>query len=403
MAKSKKILYLVTQSEWGGAQKYIFDLATNLVADFEIVVSAGEGDGELFQKLEQQNIRTVRLQNLKRAINPFFDFMALLKLKKLIKKEKPDIIHLNSSKISILGSLAYRFIIRDTRYKIQDTRLIYTVHGWVFNEPLPSWKKWLYLILEKFTAKFKDKIICVSEYDKQVALENKICPAEQLVTIHNGIDLNNIQFLNKDEAKEKLFNFISNNDTRYTIRPPASLREALRAGDTRYTIVGTIANLYQTKGLNYLIEAAKLVTKNHPQTLFIVIGQGPERNSLKEQIKKAGLEKSFFLLGNIKEGWNYLKAFDIFVLPSIKEGFPYTVLESLAAKLPIIATKVGGVPEIINDGINGLLIEPKNSQKLAVTIERLLDDESLRQQLTSNIDLIQFSLKQMVDKAKELY
>lgn len=379
---ANKILYLITQSEWGGAQKYIFDLAKSLKNQSEIIVVAGEGAGELFRKCENENIRTHQLKYLKRAINPLFDFFALFELIKLIKKEKPNIIHLNSSKISILGSLAAKLIIGNWKF------VIYTVHGWVFNEPLPWWHKKIYFVIEKFTAKFKDKIICVSEYDKNIAIKNNICQENKLNTIHNGIDYENLKFLDKQTAKNQLFNLI---ETRYKIQ------------DTRYTIIGTVANLYKTKGINYLIDAASRIIKQNSQVLFMVIGDGLERKNLEHQINRLNLRNNFFLLGNINNAYQYLKAFNIFVLPSVKEGLPYTILEALAAKLPVIATKVGGIPEIIHDGINGLLVEPKNSATLQQAIQRLLNNPLLNQQLISHINLDDFSLDEMVRKTTAIY
>ena len=394
--KKPKILYLITQSEWGGAQKYIYDLAVNLTESYDIVIAAGQGNGELFKQcghenirtLEHGSIRTFRLKHLKRGINPFFDFMALWEIRRLIKTEQPDIVHLNSSKISILGSLANKSI----GYQ---PSIIYTAHGWVFNEPLPGWQKKLYLLLEKFTAKYKDKIICVSGYDKKVALENKICPAEKLIAIHNGIDFNNLDFFDQNTARQNLFNLISNNDS------PASPLDFARG--ERLAIIGAIANLYPTKGLKYLVEAAENVIKEHPQTIFLALGEGQERKNLEAQIKKAGLENNFFLLGNIDQAYRYLKGFDIFVLPSVKEGLPYTLLEAMSAGLPIIATKVGGAPEIIKDNINGLLIEPKNSKQLTEALNKLINNQSLMQQLTSNINLTDFSLEKMIKETTCTY
>jgi len=377
MAKIKKILYLVTQSEWGGAQKYIFDLATNLPENFDVLVATGEGNDELLSKLQDKNIKTIKLKYLKRAINPFFDILAFFEIKKLLKNERPDVIHLNSSKISILGSLVAKSIFNPP------SLIIYTAHGWVFNEPLPFWKKNLYLKLERYTAKFKNKIICVSEFDKQVALDNKICLENKLVTIHNGINVNNLQFFDKNEARQKL-------------------NKGYEISDKEY-VIGTIANLYKTKGLNYLIEAANEIVKQISDIQFVIIGEGPEEQYLKLKIKNSELKNSIIMTGKIDEAHKYLKAFDIFILPSIKEGLPYTLLEAITAKLPIIATKVGGIPEIIEDQTNGLLVEPANPQKLANAIIKLLNDNSLKQLLISNINLDKFSLQQMIDKTLVLY
>src|SRR3989338_11718614 len=137
----KKILYLVTQSDFGGAQRYVYDLATSISNNFSVIIAGGEPghDGELAKKLAEKNIRYIHLSHLKRAISPWRDFLAFWQIVKLIKKERPDIIHLNSSKVSILGSLAAK--IKNLKSKI---KIIYTVHGWVFNEELPVWKKYCY-------------------------------------------------------------------------------------------------------------------------------------------------------------------------------------------------------------------------------------------------------------------
>ena len=133
MAKISKILYLITQSEWGGAQRYIFDLATNLPLNrYEISVAAG-GNQKLHTKLDEKNIKSYKLKNLVREINPIKDLKAYFEIKRLLKEVKPDILHLNSSKAGIIGAIASKHA--------GVKKIIYTVHGFVFNEPMPSWKK----------------------------------------------------------------------------------------------------------------------------------------------------------------------------------------------------------------------------------------------------------------------
>jgi len=154
----KKILFIVTQSEFGGAQRYIFDLATSLKNQFQIIVAAGppaaklwqagkNPTGELFKRLQSNNIQCHYIKNLKRAINPIYDLFAFFEIKRLIKKEKPHIIHLNSTKAGILGSLAAPKNIRPR------PKIIYTAHGWVFNEDSIWPKRKLFLFLEKYRLK----------------------------------------------------------------------------------------------------------------------------------------------------------------------------------------------------------------------------------------------------------
>lgn len=366
----KKILYLVTQAETGGAQKYVLDLASNLgKSQFEAIVAAGgKATDPLFLNLQKNQIKYFRLKYVIRAINPVFDFLGFWEIFNLIKKEKPDVVHLNSSKVEILGSIAAKLL--------GVKKIIFTAHGYVFNEPMSNLKRKFYIFLEKFCSKFIDKIICVSEFDKQTGLKNNIAPEDKYAIIHNAINLNNYNFLEKQEARQKLEGITK-----------------IEFKDKK--IIGTIANLYKTKGLEYFIEAAKII--NRGDAVYVVIGEGDEKKILESKIKDQRLN-NFFLVGNVPNAANYLKAFDIFVLPSVKEGFPYTILEAQAVGLPIIATKVGALPEIIKDNENGILIEPKNPQLLADKIKLLLADQDLYQRIKNNTRIDQNTFREFLDQ-----
>lgn len=370
MAKISKILYLVTQSEWGGAQRYIFDLAKNLPQDKFVVTIAAGGHGPLLTKFDETRVSTVTVDNLVRQISPLKDLLCYFELKKLFKKQKPDIIHLNSSKAGIIGAIAANHA------GVQ--RIIYTVHGFVFNEPMPAWKKKFYLMAEKISAKYKNKLICVSEFDKQAGLENKISKEDKFVVIHNGIE--QINFLDRQTARDKLN------------LPQDKI------------IVGTVANFYVTKGLNYLIDAAKIVTDKIPNVIFRLVGSGNLENDIKSQIKKLNLD-SKFILEKKPEAEKYLKAFDIFVLPSVKEGLPYTIMEAMQAGLPIVATNVGGVPEMINNQ-SGVLVGPKDPQTLAENIIKLIENKNLATQLGNQAKINaknNFNLNQMIEQTIQAY
>ncbi len=379
MENKKKILYIVTQAEWGGAQKYVFDLATNLAADFDIIVAAGpDGENqELFKKLKNKNIPTHFLKHLRRAIRPCQDLLAILEIRSFLKDNNFDILHLNSSKAGMIGGLVTWSI----RKKQPALTIIYTAHGWIFLEPRSFLQRYFYLLLEKISAKLRDKTIVLSEKEKMVALKNKIGGKNQISIIPNGIQ--KIDFLEKNEARKKI-----------------NL-------DTNDFVIGTIANLYKTKGLNILIEAIKILKTKNLKVNFktVIIGEGPERKKLEEKIKTHHLENEIMLAGFIQDASKYLQAFDIFVLSSLKEGFPFSILEALSAGLPIIATKVGANPEIITDKINGLLVDPAKPEKLAEAISSLILDEKLRTQLRQaalNIST-KYGLQKMLESTKELY
>jgi len=336
--KKLKVLFTITQAEWGGAQKYVFDLAANLNKDrYEVVVAAGSNETyqfcPLLEKLKNNDIRCRYLKYLVRNINPIKDFLAFWELWRLIRKEKPDFVLLNSTKAGILGAPAGFFA--------GCKNIIFTAHGFVFNEPSSWLKRQFYILATKFSTLFLKKIITVSHFDYQSGLKAGIKP-QKMTVIHNGIDLPD--FLSKEEAK----NFLGGGEL----------------------VVGTAAYFYSNKGLGFLIKATALIKKNFK---LVIVGDGEQRSYLESLIKKHQLD-NVFLVGEIKDAYRYFKAFDIFALPSVKEGLPFVLLEAMAAGLPVVASKVGGVPEVIEDGVNGLLVEPTNVEELADALLCLLAD-----------------------------
>ena len=172
------------------------------------------------------------------------------------------------------------------------------------------------------------------------------------------------------------------------------------------TIIGTIAELHPNKGVSYLVDAMKSVVAEHPQAILVVIGDGDLGPSLHMDIKGAGLEQQVFLVGYIDQASEYLKAFDIFVLPSLKEGLPYVILEAGLASLPIVATIVGGIPELIEDMKSGVLILPKNAAELAHAISFAIDHRPLVRQYGAIFRekvLKDFSLDRMTLDVERLY
>lgn len=388
MAKTTKILYIVTQSELGGAQKNALDLAMEFKNRYPVLVAAGpDGGGKLFKQLADNKVRWHKLKWLRRsAANPLIDLLGLIEIFSLIIKERPDIIHLHSSKAGFLGSLAG---------KLAGVKVIYTVHGAVFEASFSRWARKFFLYLEKISAPFKDKIICVSANDKKLWLDYKAAPPEKLAIIHNGLDLNKMEFPSKQEARE------------YLASQSANLFEALRGATDNLKIIGTIANFFPEKGLPFFIEAANTLYKEKKlaDVLFVVMGEGPDRLLLKKIIDDHHLQDKFILTGNIAKASRYLKAFDVFVLPSIKEGLPYTILEAMAAGVPIIASHIGGIPEMIKNNENGFLLFPRDTDGLAKKITELLDNPALAQRFSeaSQKKVLEFSLYKMIAETEKAY
>ncbi|MBI2065373.1 MAG: glycosyltransferase, partial [Candidatus Yanofskybacteria bacterium] len=311
----KRILFIITQSEMGGAQRFLYNLLTQINSRYDIRVAVGsDGGPELVEKIKSLNIEVSILEKLKREISPINDIKACFEIKKIIEDFRPNTLFLLSSKAGFLGSLTAKFVIRNPQF-----RIIYRIGGWTFNDPWPAWKKKLWVNLERLSAPWKDVIIVNNEHDYNQAKELKIKPHRGLALIHNGLDIYKMEFIPREEARLKLFEKIS--------------RHSGKIFQTE-TIIGTIANLYPTKGLTALIETAEYF-KNNDTMVFFIIGEGSERPILEKLIKEKGLEKKVYLLGNIPNAKAYLQAFDIFVLPSVKEGFPWALIEAMTARLPV--------------------------------------------------------------------
>ncbi len=361
----------------GGAQRFLYDLITHLDANnYEILAAAGLGkkDG-LLEKLEKKNIRIALIKNFSN-IPGIKNILAFFEILLLTKKFKPDILYLLSSEAGFLGAFAgslYRFL---SRKKI---KIIYRIGGWAFKEPRNIVIKKIYLLAEKISAPFKNLIITNSEFDRQLAIKNKIAKAEKIVTIPNGLDVGGLKLLPKEEARKFL-------------------------GLKNEIVIGTIANLYKNKGLEYLIYAAEKI--KNPELKFVIIGDGPEKENLKRLIGETYLENSVFLTGYIDSAYKYLKAFDIFVLPSVKEGQPWTILEAMAAEIPIVATNIAGIPEMLENEKSGLLVEPADPQAIALAIEKMLTHTSLAKECAENSLITiknKFGLSDMLRKNEELF
>lgn len=368
-----KVLFVITKAGIGGAQKYVLDCVKAARNDGYDVAVASEGSGYFYETLSALGVPFHEIKSVKRDISVISDIKLIFELLSLFRKEKPDVIHLNSSKIGTVGAIAGKC----ARVK----KIVFTAHGWVFNEPRGALERWAFIAISKFAGLFQNVIICVSDFDKQAALRYHIARPEKLITIHNGIDAHKIPFLTRKEAREKLH-----------------IEEDV-------FVIGTIANFYKTKSLDTLVFAA-ISSANLEKIRFVIIGDGPEKEVIERLIEKYQLTQNFILPGVIKDANTYLKAFDIFVLPSKKEGLPYALLEAMAAHLPCITSDVGGIPEIIVSDQSGIAIKDITPGKIWSAIAGLKKEKkkarALGTQAYATVEK-QFSLDVMCKKTLALY
>ncbi len=381
-----KVLILITKSNWGGAQRYVYDIATNLPKDtYEVEVMAG-GGGQLIDKLVQAGIKANGNLPIGRDVNILEDLKAFFKLLSIIKEKRPDVLHVNSSKIGGLGALAGRIM--------NVPKIVFTAHGWAFNENRTFISKlvikfsyWIILLLSHTT-------IAVSEATKY-QIRNWPFVFEKMTVIYNGIKAE--PTFSKVNARLELAKLNS------------QLSEILKSKTIKDTcIIGSVGELHHIKGYDFAIRGIHELQKNiqNKKVLYLILGAGEEKLNIEKNIKNLGLESSIILLGNVPNAYQYLKAFDLFLIPSLSEGFPYIALESGIYSLPIISTAVGGIPEIIDDMKSGILIQPRKAKEIQFAIEFYLNHKKVQKEHAAAIHekiIKNFSIEQMIAETIKVY
>ena len=373
---NKRILYVITKANWGGAQKYVYEMAcANKNAGFEVVVACGT-DGELTSRLGLAGIHIQHIPGLGRDIAPLADLKAFRSLLMYIRRTHPDVVHANSSKAGLLAVLAARIA--------KTPRIIFTAHGWAFNESRPVWQRAIFAAFHLATVWLSDIIICVSE---AVMRDAAWMPARRnkFVVILHGITPEVLE--EKMAARAKL------------ALPSSPFQEFP-------TWIGTLAELHPTKGLDIAIEAFALIANTFPHTSLMLIGTGQDRNRLAGLIHQHHLVKRVHFCGHVENAARYLKAFDIFLFPSHSEALGFAVLEAGLASLPVVASGVGGIPEIITDTETGLLIPDGEINAYAKALSSLLTTPDLRTKLGTALHekvRTQFTQQQMIEKTLSLY
>lgn len=391
----KKILLVITKDDVGGAQKYVRDLTENLdPKKFKVKILIG---GKKRSMIDDQGSTVKYLSN---SLRPHFlflnDLAAVIEMFLIFRRERPDIIHLNSSKAGVIGAFAawlYKTFGKLFNSSTFQLKTVFTAHGWVFNPDnnLSRLRRWFYIWLHRLAGKFQDAIINVSEYDRKLAIKEGIASPEKLFTVRNGIDYENMKFFEKIIAREKLVKLINQpHNSKFLIL------------DSSQKWVGSIGRLVSEKNYEDFIKATALV--KNPTTKFFIIGDGYQKKSLELRIKNLGLKDRFFILGGIAPAAPYLKAFDVFVLSSVKEGLPYTMVEAMAAELPLVVTRVGGMTEIIEG--RGLVMPPREPTELARAIEHyLINLDEARQAAQKSHQFLEenLSLVKMIKETEVVY
>ena len=349
-----KVIHLITRLDWGGSARNT--MLTALGHDrsrFVPCVVAGhigpwtaQGGAQATeahcQALDTAEVPWQLIPTLTREINPVKDIRTLWSLIHLFRRERPTIVHTHTSKAGILGRLA--------AWLAGVPIIIHTPHGHVFYGHFGMFLSWVFKIIERLFAKATSKIITLTELEKQDHLQRHVGREGQFRSVFSGIDIAHFREALEARLKNRSQFCFSDEDI----------------------VVGSVGWLTPIKGHQYLVEAIALLQPQYPQLQCFIIGSGPLQEELTKLAADRGVSTAVRFLGFTQEVSTCLAAMDLFVLPSLNEGMGRALIEAMAVGLPVVATNVGGIPAVVQDGQTGILIPPANPEALAAALERYL-------------------------------
>ena len=318
-----KVLHIITRFIAGGAdENTLFTVEGLRKNSYKVTLAAGpDSEQEMVQRLKKSDYYLI--PSLQRNLNPVKDIKAFWTLFRLIKREKFHIVHTHVAKAGILGRLAAKFAGVPV--------IIHTLHGITFHKHLHPAVRLCYLFLERISEKFTDRFVDVGEDLQDIYIKNKVGRPGKHTVIRSGFEIG--KFINVGNNREKY----KQEFTKHFGLPTDSL------------LIGTAARLEPRKGIQYFIEAASQINGQFPNAHYLVAGKGSHRAQFESLVKKAGLEDRFHFVGFIEEIEKFMAALDIFILSSLWEGLPRSLVQAGAVGLPVVSFQVEGVTEVVKD------------------------------------------------------
>jgi len=375
-----KVLHIITRLDKGGSAENTFLTVKGLDKKrYDVTLMSGpvqDPSQERRSQVEECGIQYIHNPVLVRNINMVYDAIALFKICRFLTKEKFDVVHTHTSKAGLLGRFAAKFA--------GAPLVVHTPHGHVFFGYFGPLKTKIFILLEKLANRMTDKIVALTHREKADYISYRTCPEEKITVIHSGIELNKLQ--------------------EYTLAEKTKLKKEVGLPEDSF-VVGTVGRLVPVKGPEFLIKASQTIIPAHPNTYFLFAGDGPLKKDLQKKAKEAGEEKNIVFLGWRDDIAHILSVFDVFCLPSLNEGMGRVLVEAMAHGIPIVASEVGGIPDLITPGKNGFLVPPKNPEELAKHIQILIEDENKRRKMGEAGKKMapRFSHDTMVKNIAELY
>jgi glycosyltransferase involved in cell wall biosynthesis len=333
------VFVLVTLGEVGGAQGYVASLLPALAGEYEVTVGA-HGGAFVREAAEQSGVEFVHLEQLRRPISPWRDLRGFAELYRLLRRQRPVLLHASSSKAGVIGRLAAVA----ARVPVR----VFTVHGWAFSAHSGAASA-LYRWADRIAGSTTTATICVSQRERDDGLNARTCRADRTVVIPNAVDVD--------------------------AYPQAPLERMV----PRLISVGRLA---APKDWSTLLSA---LTRLGPRAFaeMVIVGDGPEREGVEDELARRSLDRRVRLLGERGDVPELLADADVFLLASRSEGLPLSVIEAMAAGLPVVASDVGGLRELVRDGETGTLVPPGDPAALANALRPLVADRELRRRFGS--------------------
>ncbi|MEK6693336.1 MAG: glycosyltransferase family 4 protein [Nitrospirota bacterium] len=345
-----KIIQIITRLDQGGSAEAVMQIGEGLSKkghDVRIITGFTKEPQEDFEEYSKRTgVPLTVVQKIKREISPLFDFYSFCKLYRFVKEERPEVVHTHTSKAGILGRWAAWL----NGVKV----IIHSTHGHIFYGYFGWIKTKLFFWTERITAGITDRVTTLTDLEIEDYQRLRLARREKYITIPYGIDTKKFQGSEKTREEVRQILGLSSEDK----------------------VIGWIGRLVPVKDCGTFLKAAFLLkdkTGRSPELKnmkFLIVGDGPERKKMEEMAEKLGVKAIF--TGTRKDICDIIPSMDILVLSSLNEGLGRVLLEAMAAGKPVVATKVGGVPEVVKDGITGILVPPSNPEEMASAVMKIL-------------------------------
>lgn len=367
-----RILEMIDKTFLGGGQIHLLSLVKSLDrARFDISVCSRDR-GALVDEVKKNQIKFFPVTFSKRRWGKTVREIAFI-----LKSQRIDILHTHGGVAGLYGRWA--------AYKCRTPIIVHTLHGIHYLHYRNALLKFFCILLERYFSHFTDALIFVSDGDRKKGQKYKLASLEKMFVIKNGIDFSEYNKLK--------------------VNKEVSITKELCLESSK-PIVGTVARLHRQKGLIYLLKAAKKISQVFPEVKILIIGEGSLREKLERKARSLGLERLVWFFGERRNIPMLLSLFDVFILPSLWEGLPYTLIEAGALAKPVVSTNVDGIREVIKNEETGILVPPKNAEILAQAVISLLQDREYALRLGRKLKkeiYPRYTLSRMVKETQDLY